>query len=231
MGNVFRISNPDSAATGNYDQTHPSSPAIDQAGETGTGAPNQRFTFSFDFMAASNAEQDGLRVDVTPFESGTASRQGILRIQDGGTDGFRIGWWEYGTNWNFLTLGTNLARDMWHSIAVDMLFNDGPMNDTVEILLNGTATAATTWEGYYRDQQPSTVQPEFAPVDSVIFRVEHGCGILGTGACTNVAGQGIYFDNFSQASAPAAVPVPATAALMGVGLAVLGFARRRTALN
>lgn len=213
---VFRISNPDSAATGNYDTTHPATPTIDAAGESGTGAPNNIFNFSFDFMSVSTTAQDGLQIDVTPFEGGTASRQGIVRIQDGGADGFRVGWWEYNGGFNFLQLDTGLARDAWHNLAVEMIFNEGAGNDLVEITLNSVMTTATTWEGYYAGA--GAPQPPLAPVDSVIYRVDTGGG---------VQGEGVYFDNFAQSSSSTAVPEPATLALVGLGLAGLAVRRRK----
>lgn len=219
---AFRISNPDSAATGNYDSTHPATPTIDAAGESGTGALNNIFNFSFDFKSASTDEQDGLLIDVTPFEGGTASRQGIVRIEDGGDDGFRVGWWEYDGEFNFLQLDTGLARDEWHNLAVEMIFNEGPGNDLVELTLNSGMNSATTWEGFYAD---SAEQPDFAPVDSVIFRTATGCSDIGD--CTNVEGNGVYFDNFAQSSSTTAVPEPAILALVGFGLAGLGWSRRK----
>jgi hypothetical protein len=227
-GQVFRISNPDSAATGNYDTTHPATPAIESAGESITGANNNGFNFSFDFKAASLLEQDGFRVDVTPFQSGTASRQGIFRIEDG-PGGLRAGWFEYDGGFNFQQLATDLARDVWHTVSVDMIFNEGAENDVVEVSLNGATTTTTTWEGFYRDSQPSSVQPEAAAIDSVIFRPSTGCSVLGD--CTNVEGNGVYFDNFTQSSrlvGSQSVPEPTTTlALVATGLLGMGTLRRR----
>jgi hypothetical protein len=212
---VFRISNPDSAATGNYDTTHPSTPTVAAAGESSTGAAFNRFVFGFDFKAASTSEQEGLRIDLTPFESGTASRQGIFRIEDGGANGFRAGWWEHNSGaFNFLQLGTNLARDAWHSVTVDMMFNDGLGNDLVDVSLNGVSTLTTTWEGFYATAGDG--QPSVAAVDSLIFQIASGGG---------PDGGGVYFDNVSTT----AVPVPGALPLMlsMLGLGAWGVRRKR----
>ncbi|WPL17197.1 hypothetical protein Thiowin_02193 [Thiorhodovibrio winogradskyi] len=220
---VFRISN-GIGTSGNYDFTHPATPTIDAAGESSlTGDTIDTFNFSFDFMSAFDGEQDGLQIDVTPFEGGTASRQGIVRIQDGGTDGFRVGWWEVNSGFNFLTLGTGLDRNVWHNLSVSMIFNDGPSNDVVTLTLNGASTTSTSWEQYY--STAGTPQPALAPVDSVIFRVPTACSSLGT--CNNVADNGVYFDNFTQSSSSSAVPVPPTLTLIGLGLAGLGYSLRK----
>ncbi len=214
---AFRISNPDSAATGNYDVTHPATPALTKIGETGSGGTLGTFSFGFDFMAASSELQEGLQINVTPFESGTASRHGILRISDDADDGFSVGWWETNDSggFNFLDLATDLDRATWHTVSVSMTLLDGADNDLVEVDLNGTVTNTTTWEGYYRNA--GGVQPETAPVDSLIFRIPTGSG---------PEGGGVYFDNLSTTAS--AVPEPASLAIWG-GLSGIGLvlARRR----
>ena len=218
--NVFRQNNIASAQTGNYATTHPSTPVIDAAGETGTqtnsGAPstNDVFQFSYDFKAVVDQEQDGLQVRTTPFDSG-AGRQGIIYIEDGGSDGFRVEYADLdvaGNAFRNTTIASNLSRSDWHSLSVEMIFNDGAANDVVNITLNGNTTTLTTWEYFYRAN--SLAVPA---VDSLIFRIPaQGSPVNAFGP-----GGGVYFDNLSTAT----VPAPGAAGLLG--LAGLAATRRR----
>ncbi len=220
-GQVFRISNPSSALTGNYDSTHPATPALTKIGENGSGGTPGIFSFSFDFRSVASTYQAGLRVDVTPYESGTASRQSLFRIQDLASGGFSIGVFDTDASGNFVftDIATNLSRTDWHTLEVSMQMNDGIDNDVVTISLNsGPAIVVGSWEGFYRNAGAG--QPETAPVDALIFRL--------TGAADGLAGgpdgTGVYFDNL----VTSAVPEPSTyAALLGALALGLGLARRR----
>jgi MYXO-CTERM domain-containing protein len=235
-GNVFRISNPASAITGNYDTTHPATPALTKIGETGSGGTPGTFSFSFDFRSVSSTKQDGMRVEVTPFESGTASRQSLIRIQDTNADGFSVGIFDTTAAgvFQFFDVGTNLDRTAWFTLQATMTFVNGPDNDAVAItLLDESANvvnsiSVNTWEGFYANAGGS--QPATAPVDSVIFRTASVADEQSQQNPNGFTGGpddgGVYFDNLSTE----AVPEPATVGL-GLGLAALGlaFARRRRA--
>ncbi len=196
-GKVFRTSNPDSATTGNYDTTHPATPQTDLAGETATGATYGKFSFSYDFKAAVSTMQAGLEVHTTAIEAGTASRQALLIFTDDSTDGFSVGYYDYyGGGFRFTTLATGLSRTDWHSLSVEMCFYEGIDNDIVTITLDGTIYELTSWEGYYKIAGPP--QPEYAGVNSVIFRLPNGGG---------PEGDGVYFDNFACEVGSLAYPV------------------------
>lgn len=184
---VFRISNPSSAATGNYDTTHPSTPQTDLAGESATGASYNQFNFSYEFKAASTTMQDGLEVRTTAFKAGSASRHALIMFTDNATAGFSVGYYDYyQDSFRYTTLATDLSRSDWHTLSVTMSFFNGEDNDEVIITIDGTSFYLTTWEGYYIDAGPP--QPDYAGVDSVIFRIPNGGG---------PEGDGVYFDNFN----------------------------------
>jgi hypothetical protein len=215
-GQAYRLSN--AKVSGNYDQTHAATPTVGLVGESSTSATLDTFKFSFDFKAAVNALQDGLNIDVTPFESNSANRQGILKITDDPTDGFSVGWLEFqsGGVFNLATIATGLARDAWHSLDVTMVFADGADNDSVTIDLNGSPTAGLqTWEnaGFYSSA---------VAVDSLIYRVSNPFDSqANTGGVAALDDGGVFFDNVSVA----AVPEPASLSLLAIG--GLALLRRR----
>ncbi|QDU72884.1 hypothetical protein [Mucisphaera calidilacus] len=219
-GKAYRLSN--AKVSGNYDTTHASTPTVDAVGETGTIGTPGTFSFSFDFRSVLDTVQEGLSIDVTPFQAGTASRQGILRFTDDGTDGLSVGWWEVDNgSFNFIQLATGLARDAWHSVEVDMTFIDGLANDLVSIDLNGSVTSTTTWETYSGYNSP-------VAIDSVIFRVVNPVDFSSnTGGVAALDDGGLYFDNLSVSAAPAVVPTPAAFGAGMIGLLAVATRRGR----
>jgi MYXO-CTERM domain-containing protein len=213
-GLAYRLSN--AKVSGNYDTTHAASPTVTPIGESANGNLPGTFSFSFDFRSAVNSLQDGLVIDVTPFQANSSNRQGIVRITDDPTDGLSVGWWEVDGGFNFVSLDTGLARDEWHSVSVDMNFVEGAANDFVSISVNGgTAATLNTWEGFY---------PTTTPVDSVIFRVASPADFsANTGGVAALDGGGIFIDNLSIT----AVPVPTPGSVGVLGLAGFAATRRR----
>ena len=195
---VFRISNPDGGVTGNYDATHPNTPAVIAAGQSQTGVPNRHFVYSFDFMSVSDVFRDGMMIRATPVEKGTSFRQGVLRISDQ-FDGLTVQWSQYnpaiGTvgDWEWVDVATGLDRTQWHNVSVAMTFSDVDDGDTVDVQVNGQAVEDMhTWETFYRETASRPAHPEYASVDSVIFRVPEDGG---------PRGEGLYIDNVSLGSA------------------------------
>ncbi|MGF1453368.1 MAG: hypothetical protein ACFB21_15005 [Opitutales bacterium] len=219
--NVLRMANSLGSTTGNYDVTHPSTPALMKVGESSVGATPGSFSFSFDFQAAIDTVQSGLQIDVTPFESGTASRQSLIRILDDQTDGLSLG--VFDTNaagaFSFTPLATNLDRTAWHTVTGELFLNNGVDNDQMSISINGGPEFLLgSWEGYYR----SFTSQDTAPVDSLIFR-------MSTESSGVARGNGVYFDNVSTVVSPIPEPSVYLAGLTAVG--VLGsvcWKRRKT---
>lgn len=214
-GNAMRWSN--AVTSGNYATTHPTTPTLTPIGETAIGATPGTFSFAFSFMAAVDAFQSGLELDVTPIEFGSASRQGIVRIFDDAVAGLSVGWWEVNSGgFNFVTLASGLSRTAWHSVDVSMEIIDGSLNDVVTASVNTSSATVGTWE-YYYETTPS--QPPFAPVDSVIFRAGNFNNPM-----PGLAGGGIYIDDFSMTATPAVAPVVPEASTYGlIGAAALGL--------
>jgi hypothetical protein len=184
-----------------------------------------RFRFLLRFKSASTNVQDGLKLDVTPFDYDTASRQGILRITDNYTDGFSVGWWDVIDNgsgsydFQFTDLGTNLDRDTWYDIFVTMTFNDGALDDKVTVNFSGNSTEFNSWERYY--ETFGGVQPSLAPVDSVILRASDY-----NNPVASLQGGGVYFDDFTMEVSN--VPIPGGLWLFVTGiLGFVGYRRKR----
>lgn len=217
--NVFRLSN--ATTSGNYGYTHAAAPKLDLAGESGTGAVNRQFQYSFDFKSASANYQNGLNLTCpTGWQADTASRHALLYVYDDATNGFSVGFWGTDASGGFVwtQLATNLSRTAWHNLSVTVDFVEGANNDVVSVALNGNTIAGlTTWEQYYRNA--GSPQPNTAGIDTVIFRA------AGT-PVESVRGGGVYFDNLSMTSA---VPEPATMAILGLGSLSMLFGRRRKA--
>jgi len=222
-GKVLRQNNPESAQTNNYALTHPTTPAIEPAGETGAvasqGVPasNSIFRFSYSFASATEVEQDGLHVRTTPMGEDSV-RQGLVQIEDGGTDGFRVGYWDpIPTGFRFTQLATGLSRSDWHTLSVELFFKDGSANDVVRVTLNGVPKTLNTWENYYE-----SVNLDAKAVDRVIFRAPLNSDNTPRTPAP-AAGGGVYFDELSVES----IPEPASALLLAAG--GLAFLRRRAA--
>ncbi len=206
--NAFRLSN--ATTTGNYEATHASPAAIAAAGESSTGAANNRFAYSMSFKSASASVQQGLDLRPTAMGGhptyGRSMRHGALIFTDDATTGFTLSFSDY-VNGSFRStvLASGLDRTAWHTVSVDMTFNNGLNNDTATVMLNGQAIAAvgpafTTWEQYYQAVNWGAVS-----VDKMIFRAS----VLGPEA---LRGGGVLFDNLSMSS----IPSPGAVALVGL---------------
>jgi hypothetical protein len=221
-GKAYRLSN--AKVSANYDTTHASTPTVTAIGETGSGGTPGSFSFQFDFKSASGALQEGLSIDITPFRSNTAARQGILRITDDETNGLSVGWWEVDNgSFKFDRIASGLSRSEWHSVSVDMTLLNGSNNDTVSGSVNSKTFNATTWESYTGYSSPKAI-------DSVVFRAVNPNDLPdnNTGGVAALDGGGVYFDNLSTTGN--VVPVPSAVwggmILLG-GLGGFGAIRRK----
>ena len=220
-GNVLRMSN--ATSSGNYETTHAAPATVTAAGETALGNTNNRFTYSLDFKAAAATQQTGLDLRLTAMGGGPlgrAMRHGQIGFFDDATNGFHVTFSDYVAGaFRSTILASNLDRNAWHSVSVDMTFNNGLANDVASVTLNGTTFSLTTWEQYYAQYASTFGGPTGLTnmsVDTFIFRAS----VTGNEA---LRGNGVYFDNFTMSS----VPAPGAAAL--VGLASLVGGRRRRA--
>jgi hypothetical protein len=210
---ALRISNTN--ASGNYGTTHPNPNPIESAGESSTGAGNNVFRYSFDFKPVRESFQDGLSVRVSPFESGTSFVQGRLYVGEF-SGGLGVFWLSYddSSGWEFINIATGLDRSAWHSVDVELTFNDGVANDEASISVGNTlVTGLNTFEDFYRDVSANPI-PE---INSVIFRSRNSSD-------EDLTGEGLYFDNFSMEAAStstAAVPTPASMLLLFSAIAML----------
>lgn len=163
------------------------------AGESSTGAASTRFFAQFDVKSATGAAQAGLSVTVSP-DNGSGARQGFFDIEDNGS-GLDIVTFDVDPNTGGfigpITIASGLPYDSYSTIAIEVLFRDGPDNDEVNYFLDGELIhTGPSWEAYYPAVQP-TQHPFDVPVQTLIFPVR------GT-AAPGTSGGGLLIDNYSQ---------------------------------
>lgn len=218
---ALRISN--AVTAGSFGDMTFSAPSGTPSGEFGAvGAVTNRFFASFDIQSATGGPQSGLFMSVSP-DAGDGSRMSYLSVTDNGS-GLALVFGDFqGADFVYTSLATLSYGDV-HNIAFDMTLVDGPGDDIVNILINGSLVhTGTTWEDYYPAFQPAHDSP-FA-VDELLFRT------AGT-AAPGTLGNGFLIDNVIVADVNPAVPEPASMlvwSLFGVAAAGAGWRRRRLA--
>jgi len=220
-GKVWRYST--GVDDGNLGATPKSQSAGFVAGETGAvndagmgAVTTDTFYGQVDFRSATGAAQDGLAIRLSA--SSMDSRHGYVNIFDDGA-GFDLGFWRADLG-VYDSLDTSLSYTDWHTLGIEILFNDGTGDDVVNLYVDGaTIYTGPSWEAYYSTPQS---------VDRLSFDTYLDASHLG---------EGLYFDNVlisdqgpGAVPQPNAVPEPASLViwgLLGAGCAGLAVVRRR----
>ena len=161
------------------------------AGESSTGASSNRFFAQFDFASATGAAQPGLSITVSP-DNGSGARHGFFDLQDTGS-GLEVVTFDLDSGGNFIgpiTIADGLSYTDFHTIGIEIIFNDGPNDDVVNYFLDGELIhTGPSWEQFYTNFQDA-LHPSGVPVQSLIFRV--------SGAAEgSVEDDGFFIDNLS----------------------------------
>jgi hypothetical protein len=207
----------------------PFSPSLtNEAGETQAqnsafsgGVRQSHYEVQWDFASTvPTAEQPGLQMS-TASDRGDGARMSYVRMQDGpgGLNVFFVDYEDntpYGTYGSPLTaangcgdednffeyqVGTNLPRNVPHTVKLTIDFVDGPRNDIVKVYVDGTLQkVGTTWEDYFRWCTESgggtgTTADQSRTVDSQIFQAR-----ASGGSCATCQGKGFLIDNLSYGS-------------------------------
>jgi hypothetical protein len=164
----------DAVTSGSFGNQAFSKPTVDAAGEptadTGgfpTGTLRSRFSTSFDFASVTpDAEQPGLHTSISP-DRGDGARMSYVRIEDSPT-GWNLFFVDYedvaplgsdgdlddgcgaGDSFSETEIASDLSRTP-HNLEIVMELVNGPLNDIVQVFLDGELVhEGTSWEDYYR---------------------------------------------------------------------------------
>jgi hypothetical protein len=140
-------------------------------------------------------------------------RHGYVMIVDDGL-GLDLDFWRADLG-VYDELETNLSYTDWHTLGIEILFQDGVDNDLVTLHLNGSPIyTGPSWESYYTAHSES--------VDRLCFDTYVDAAHLGNG---------LYIDNvlISDGIPGGVVPEPSTVAVWGMlgGLGLIISRRRR----
>lgn len=217
----LRISNA-VTSTSFGDQTF-SKQLANEAGETDAytatpaGIRQNRFVAEWDFASTvPGAEQPGLSITASP-DWGDGSRMSWVQMADT-PEGLEVNFYDYqdaepyGSDANpadgrgeeddfvFTTLASELARDIAHTIRIEMDLLDGPRNDVVRVYVDRELKhTGTSWEDYFRWMQGPGDPEETAPVRqsrtirALLFRA-------GGVAAPPTSAQGFLIDNLETSS-------------------------------
>ena len=165
----------DALANGSFgDQTF--SPGLTQS--AGEGPGQEQFWMSFDIGTAKSTLQPGLHVSVSP-DDGNGGRMSYLRFEDQANgvhvffdDVTNPGPLPHESTFNETDIAT-LSRSGSHFIELQIVFRNGPGNDTVNVWVDGTKKiTGTTWENYFRyDPEASGGGNLVPPTSHLIFPV------------------------------------------------------------
>jgi len=209
--NVFQMSN-ETASTTFADMPYSAAlPAL-----AGEGTPYNFFSTTFTFHSATGAGQNGLDLQVGPYNAGETGRQNLFEITDTGSGGLDVGFWDTDGSGNFNehSIGSGLSYTDWHTATMNIVFNPGPGNDVVTVWLDGNLIGTfNSFDSYYPLFEPGTD----STVDSVLFRARN--------AGTGLTGNGLYFGSLSLTET--SVPEPASATMLAAGLFGLLLVPRR----
>ncbi|MBU6159266.1 MAG: hypothetical protein KGP35_09615, partial [Bacteroidetes bacterium] len=175
----------------------------------GANATSKTFYTKLKFRSATGAAQTGLQLTLSPSAKQSAVRMSFLQIQDNGSTGFNLNFYETLANGAFPSNATQIASGLsyttLHTLEMEINFVDGVStvggvvfgNDVVKIWLNGTLIhTGTTWESYYytnsgeRNSVTSGPGPRLQAVNSMLFRVS-------TPSAPATSNNGFYFEDFA----------------------------------
>jgi len=163
------------------DNTMPLSPPLPNefAGST-------LFHGGFRFRSTTGTPQPDLALSISPSAKQSAWRNSFISIEDDGSNGFDVFFFETGTEadpfgtGSFPEVASDLSYTEWHRIDIFIEFVDGANmdttgNDVVEVFVNGSSVyTGTTWESFYRGSNPGGLDPADQPqrqaVNSLMFR-------------------------------------------------------------
>jgi hypothetical protein len=235
-GNVWRLSQGNGTGTLGGAIQSPYMGMV--AGETGAlndagrgPVTTSSFYGQFDFRSATGAPQANLAISVTG--ASFDQRHGFVRILDDGANGFDLLFFDtVGDSFIGTNLDLDLSYDEWHTVGIEILFEDGFAsgtfgdddaigNDVANIYVNGVLVhTGTSWESIYADGQNHAES-----IDVLQFSAATIPGQLGNG---------LLFDNVIVTDVREAnqtpIPEPASLAiwgLLGLGTAGAGVVRRR----
>ncbi len=168
------------------------------AGESSTGAANNRFVSTLRFRSATGAAQPGLFVSLSP-DNGSGGRVGYVGLSDNGSTGLDVITYTVSpVDGGFIGPVTIATVDYtsWHDLRIEIDFANGDSNDIVRLYVNNTLVhTGDTWEDYYTFNQ-AALHPLGVPAQTMLFR-------LGGTAVPSVLGGGFFFDDVTVALASA----------------------------
>jgi hypothetical protein len=170
---------------------------------------------SFRFSTATQAVQDDARSTFST-DDGTGGRQSFIALRGCGAGQVCVDTFDVLPDGSFagpIQLAAGLTG--WHTLAIDLQFNDGPGNDVVQYLIDGVVVHTnTSWEEYYTANQP-LLHPFGVANQTLLIRES-------SGPCANRC-DGFLLDDVVVTT----VPEPMTLALLGIGFAGIVSSRRR----
>jgi hypothetical protein len=166
------------------------------------GAPTTNLFYGqFDFRSATGTAQtadSGENMAIRACAASMDQRHGYVRIQDSGA-GLDVDFWNAVAG-DYDPIATGLSYTDWHTLGINIIFNDGVDNDVVDVYLNGVLLySGPSWEAYYTAHSES--------VDRLSFDTYLNEAFLGGG---------LYIDNVLIDDI--VVPVPGAALLAMLGL-------------
>jgi hypothetical protein len=205
-------------ANGEFQHQTYSASNVDNAGEDLT---NKVFVGEFDFYGAQ--EQQGLVMKMSP-DDGVGGRMSFVRLEDQ-PDGIHATFFDTDADGTFHSYGAGVySYGAVHHVKFSIRFVDGPDNDVVRLIIDGTdigdslGECFTTWENYYRAAPPKGEGEEPPVTNSIEFRADFPFTLDGNPATDGVpslVGGGYLFDNVVTSTSTEGGPAPTQCGAQG----------------